>query len=386
MWSSNILLAYSLQQLNREKRERQPNWTESEKQLLLTLTRKYQAILENKGSDTMTLKLKSEAWEDVARHMKAAGYNRSKERLKQQLGRIRANEAKKIKEATERNLTIEEIQKLNINNNNNYITEENMKTLKMTSIKGNCNEIPQTSCLKISPLPVPEALQEHYYIKTEKSVINNAITYSQEEEDLRSNRISSCLNNVSNELNINACENNQPEDDHKILENLHFKLQNVKSLAENQQNIVDNMIINNDFNAIKACNIASDDNINSPSPPVKESNINLNNSEEENAASSSYSMATNINQMRQQQEEHLRLLRLRRVRNRRKSSTFTRQQSLHELYSYRIAIERERLRNLRIQQKRDRILYLKDIEIQNLKLQVLRNLTNQNTDDSRINF
>lgn len=83
----------------KEKRERQPNWTEAEKQMLLSLTRIHQVILENKGSDTMTIRKKSEAWDDIATNMRAAGYQRSKDRLKQQLGRIRAAEAKKVKDA-----------------------------------------------------------------------------------------------------------------------------------------------------------------------------------------------------------------------------------------------------------------------------------------------
>lgn len=88
----------------KDKRERQPNWTEAEKQLLLSLTRVHQMILENKGSDTMTIKRKSEAWDDITSNMQAAGYQRSKERLKQQLGRIRAAEAKKAKDELAKNL------------------------------------------------------------------------------------------------------------------------------------------------------------------------------------------------------------------------------------------------------------------------------------------
>ena len=46
----------------------------------------HQSTLENKGSDSVSIKRKSAAWDEIASNMKAAGYHRTKERLKQQLG------------------------------------------------------------------------------------------------------------------------------------------------------------------------------------------------------------------------------------------------------------------------------------------------------------
>ncbi|KAL9887387.1 uncharacterized protein ACN2A1_009539 isoform 3-T3 [Glossina fuscipes fuscipes] len=74
-------VSLSFPKIAKEKHERQPNWTEYEKRLLLWLMRMHQRILENKSSHTLIIERKSEAWDGIAQNVKAAVYNRSKERL-----------------------------------------------------------------------------------------------------------------------------------------------------------------------------------------------------------------------------------------------------------------------------------------------------------------
>ncbi|XP_037819826.1 uncharacterized protein LOC119609188 [Lucilia sericata] len=326
MWTSNFLLAYSLQKLNREKRERQTNWTESEKQLLLTLTRMHQAILENKGSDTMTIKRKSQAWDEIAIRMQAAGFNRSKERLKQQLGRIRAAEAKKVKDAIERNLSVE-TDKGPIISFNNLIMKENINPHMMAQSN---IEIQQHISTKSLTLPGQVQLTEDHYIKNRKYTILH---------------VSSCIILSSQMQNSNG-------NDLKLKDNMNFMVENVQSLAESNCNVATahnakSCTANtSDVTSTVSCSTNSPKINNLKENPINDGVVSGN---EENATSAS----SNV---------------------------------YGQLYMYRIAVERERLRNLKLQQKRDRILYRKDVEIQNLKLQILHNLTNQNREANRINL
>ncbi|KAM7361271.1 uncharacterized protein ACRADG_010919 isoform 2-T2 [Cochliomyia hominivorax] len=323
----------------------------------------HQSILENKGSDTMTLKRKSEAWDNIALRMKAAGYNRSKERLKQQLGRIRAAEAKKIKDALERTLTAEEIKKIN-NANNNFEIEGTIINSMTTCVNGKENKQNQEISNK---LPISVALEEHHYIKTEHPATINEIECIEEELSI----VPNANNNKSNINNVN----NQTGDDH----NIHFKLQSVQSLAEIKQK--DCMIETIEPNYTSNITCSSIDS-NLKLIPVNLEENHISSCENEENSTSSFPTANKNNEIQQEKPNRP----LRRIRTKRIRNSFTRVQGLRQLYTYRIAIERERLRSLKIQQKRDRILYLKDIEIQNLKLQILRNLSNQNHDANHINL
>lgn len=49
--------------MNKEKRERQANFTFSEEKLLVELVLKYSSIIENKETDSEEWKKKSETWE-----------------------------------------------------------------------------------------------------------------------------------------------------------------------------------------------------------------------------------------------------------------------------------------------------------------------------------
>ncbi|XP_065354548.1 uncharacterized protein LOC135949018 isoform X2 [Calliphora vicina] len=369
------LSAYSLQKLNREKRERQPNWTESEKQMLLSLTRIHQSILENKSSDTMTIKRKSEAWDEIGMRMKAAGFNRSKERLKQQLGRIRAAEAKKIKDAIERNLAREHGKSVNISTN---ITIEKNTSSQMTAyINGDEYDAEiQHISTKSTSLPVHVLLPEQHCIKTENtpSIEDNECSG---EEQLKNTKT-----NVSNCTILNTFKDNSNENDSKVVDNMHFMLQTVQSLAEKNCNVNTDIITNGGIIEAKAANAidvtstilcpTASSNINNSSINLKDNHIISRSGNEENT--------TSCNSAAPKKR------RLRCSRSRPTRTSFTRDQGLRQLYMYRVAVERERLRSLKLQQKRDRILYRKDVEIQNLKLQILRNLTNQNRDSNRINL
>ncbi|XP_046805496.1 uncharacterized protein LOC124419551 isoform X2 [Lucilia cuprina] len=345
------LSAYSLQKLNREKRERQPNWTESEKQLLLNLTRMHRAILENKGSDTMTIKRKSEVWDEIALRMQAAGFNRSKERLKQQLGRIRAAEAKKVKDAMERNLSAEPGSGPNISFNN-LIIKDNFNTHMMTQ---NNQEIQEHISTKSLTLTGQLQLTEDHCIKTENIPSADETEYSEEE------------------LSTNS----------KVHDNMNFMVKNVQSLAESNciiataHNTKSCTVNTSDVTSTVSCSTNSPKIINLIENPINDGVVSGN---EENVIST----VSNVNNQMQPQNRsnNFRILK----RRKRIRKTLTRDKSLRQLYMYRIAVERERLRNLKLQQKRDRILYRKDVEIQNLKLQILHNLTNQNREANRINL
>ncbi|KAI8124468.1 hypothetical protein CVS40_5114 [Lucilia cuprina] len=374
MWTSNFLLAYSLQKLNREKRERQPNWTESEKQLLLNLTRMHRAILENKGSDTMTIKRKSEVWDEIALRMQAAGFNRSKERLKQQLGRIRAAEAKKVKDAMERNLSAEPGPGPNISFNN-LIIKDNFNTHMMTQ---NNQEIQEHISTKSLTLTGQLQLTDDHCIKTENIPSADETEYSEEELSTNSKvHVSSCII-----LSTSQKQNNNGND-LKLKDNMNFMVKNVQSLAESNcivataHNTKSCMVNTSDVTSTVSCSTNSPKIINLIENPINDGVVSGN---EENVIST----VSNVNNQMQQQNRsnNFRILK----RRKRIRKTLTRERSLRQLYMYRIAVERERLRNLKLQQKRDRILYRKDVEIQNLKLQILHNLTNQNREANRINL
>ncbi|TMW48387.1 hypothetical protein DOY81_006534 [Sarcophaga bullata] len=370
------LTAYTLQKLNREKRERQPNWTESEKQLLLSLTRMHQSILENKGSDTMTIKRKSEAWDEIALRMNAAGYYRSKERLKQQLGRIRAAEAKKIKDAIERNLSAEHANNFQILSDNHSGEDNPVKSL-YTSRNENNDQI-QTSFSNSSTSTLTMSRQEEgIYIKIEETPITNE--EESREEDLTTTQ------NYQLKPNIIGTQISNTNAASSIMDNMHFTVQSVQSLAKlNAQEIKDQA----EDKFAKLPNIT-----NTISPPstsaVASKTVFTRNNEKKlyddhekdnNSAPAAYAEVKS-RETYQQKSRRLRRIRFNGIRN-----TLTREQRLRQLHLYRIAVERERLRSLKLQQKRDRILYRKDVEIQNLKLQILRNLTNQNRDANRINL
>lgn len=293
-----LILVYSLPKIIKEKRERQPNWTDREKQLLLSLTQMHRSILENKGNDTMTIKRKSEVWDEIVLHMKAAGYNRSKDRLKQQLGRIRS--AQRAKEALGKNL-----------NSAIPADDKTPQELRMALI---CDE-------------------REIHIKSERDVMD------EEAED----------GNV-------RCE----ED---TLQTLPIKKTNT------DVNIVP------PTSAIE--NIAEVDLMGATSSNKTHThNLSMDNSFTENDKSTPSTHSAS--QAKQRKFHKIGLNGL--------QAPTTRERRLRQLHLYRIAVERQRLRRLKEQRKRDRILYRKDIQIQNLKLNILRNLSNQNKDGSSINF
>lgn len=370
MWSSNLLLAYSLQKFNKEKRERQPNWTEPEKQLLLSLTRMHQPILENKGSDTMTIKRKSQAWDEITLRMKAAGYNRTKDRLKQQLGRIRATESKRIKETLERNSTTDLSKCSNDSTNDSIIESISIKP----QVQEMQSEIQHPFNKMNALLPVPLVLQEHHYIKSEDSHTIDEIVCSEQELEINSSTFTKP--NIIACTTMNNFKNSNDVDDIKILDNIHFKLQNIQSLAEINHNseVTKSTACTSEAKPTCAADVTSTISCaNLLTSNIKTSTINDN---EEDA------VANNFQMPKQQQNKR----RVRYIRTNRQRTSFRRAQGLRQLYMYRVAIERERLRSLKQQQKRERILYRKDVEIQNLKLQILRNLSNQNRDGNSINF
>ncbi|XP_014097347.2 uncharacterized protein [Bactrocera oleae] len=283
----------------KEKRERQPNWTEAEKQMLLSLTRIHQVILENKGSDTMTIKKKSEAWDDIATNMRAAGYQRSKDRLKQQLGRIRAAEAKKVKDALAKGFAQE---------------------IKHMTLPG-CSSEPMAQDATINGhnfYVMPPPIQE-VAIKIEKAISLDDFETSSSGKQINKNRSEyfGLREPISASMPIN----------HGV----------IKRMYEGPQFF----------------------NVNST--PIIETEV-----------------AESKNQTQNVQTSHkcnCKSKRLRHIRLRINGhSPRTRSQRIRQLHLYRIAVERERLKMLRIQQKRDQIFYRKDKQIQNLKLQILHNL------------
>lgn len=294
-----LILVYSLPKIIKEKRERQPNWTDPEKQLLLSLTQMHRSILENKGNDTMTIKRKSEVWDEIVLHMTAAGYNRSKDRLKQQLGRIRS--AQRAKEALGKNL-----------NSAFSADDKTPQELRMPLI---CDE-------------------REIHIKSEKDVTDDEAA----------------------EGNV-RCE----ED---TLQTLPIRKTNT------DVNIVPPTSASKNIAAADVMGVTS-------SNKTHAHNLSINNSFTENDKSSP-STTHSVSQEKQRKVHKIGLSGL--------QAPTTRDRRLRQLHLYRIAVERQRLRSLKEQRERDRILYRKDIQIQNLKLNILLNLSNQNKDGSSINF
>lgn len=293
-----LILVYSLPKIIKEKRERQPNWTDREKQLLLSLTQMHRSILENKGNDTMTIKRKSEVWDEIVLHMKAAGYNRSKDRLKQQLGRIRS--AQRAKEALGKNL-----------NSMFPADDKSPQELRMPLI---CDE-------------------GEIHIKSERDVTD------EEAED----------GNV-------RCE----ED---TLQTLPIKKTNTDVNIVPPTSAIENIAEVDLMGATSSNKTPTHD-------------LSMDNSFTENDKSTPSTHSAS--QAKQRKFHKIGLNGL--------QAPTTRERRLRQLHLYRIAVERQRLRRLKEQRKRDRILYRKDIQIQNLKLNILRNLSNQNKDGSSINF
>lgn len=367
MWLSSLLLAYSLPKIAKEKRERQPNWTEPEKQLLLSLTRMHQSILENKSSDTMTIKRKSEAWDEIAQNMKAVGYNRSKERLKQQLGRIRAAEAKKIKEAVEKGLAP--------GCNIPAITNGNLPVDNRvdTSVRACPDNRLETIFDKTAILPTP--LQDELHIKAEKSPSLDEY----DGECLMQEHPTPTSTSVSNTVSVTSVSKSYESSVMQVM------LHNLESLSE--------MMETGDMNN-------SSHNTSLPSMANATLDSNVTNAFTATASTIDTATTTTEKTVHLQQNQHEMRLHANNVR----PATTGRQRRPRRLDFYRIAVERERLRtlklqqrrdilvererlrSLKLQQKRDRVLYRKDVQIQNLKLQILRNLTTQNRDNNRINF
>ncbi|XP_054725501.1 uncharacterized protein LOC129235604 isoform X1 [Anastrepha obliqua] len=305
----------------KEKRERQPNWTEAEKQLLLSLTRIHKVILENKGSDTMTIKKKSEAWDDIATNMRSAGYQRSKDRLKQQLGRIRAAEAKKAKDALAKSQPLDNSLaiagcSLESSGNDEYIPH-NMKL-------GNFNFITAASLNRQSIRNMPTPMHE-VAIKIEKAI-------SLEDFDTLSNG-KQPNKNPNDVYGLSDLSSQSPI---PVIHELNKRMcQGPQYLSLNQQ------IVGEDGASESECQL----------PPISSTSQN-----------SHFKCHCNHKKLK-----HVRL----RING---YAPRTRAQRARQLHLYRVAVEKERLKMLRLQQKRDRIFYRKDKEIQNLKLQILSNL------------
>ncbi|XP_067616593.1 uncharacterized protein [Eurosta solidaginis] len=289
----------------KEKRERQPNWTEAEKQLLLSLTRIHQVILEHKGSDTMTIKRKSEAWDDIANNMRAAGYQRSKERLKQQLGRIRATEAKKAKDA---------------------LANELAQNNDLAALASSASDTPTTTLKQQSIESMPTPIKE-IPIKIEKAIsledLETACTekpFNIDQKALSDTHLPSTP--VSDIPDINKLNCNAP---HLFNPNSLFMNEGiVRDTVDSEQQLPNDALYPNNNTNCK-CDCV------------------------------------------QKILGHVRF----RIRG---YSPRTHAQRIRQLHLYRVAVEKERLRMLRLQQKRDRIFYQKDKQIQNLKLEILRSL------------
>ncbi|XP_054725503.1 uncharacterized protein LOC129235604 isoform X3 [Anastrepha obliqua] len=285
----------------KEKRERQPNWTEAEKQLLLSLTRIHKVILENKGSDTMTIKKKSEAWDDIATNMRSAGYQRSKDRLKQQLGRIRAAEAKKAKDALAKSQPL-----------------DNSLAIAGCSLESSASLNRQS--IRNMPTPMHEVA-----IKIEKAI-------SLEDFDTLSNG-KQPNKNPNDVYGLSDLSSQSPI---PVIHELNKRMcQGPQYLSLNQQ------IVGEDGASESECQL----------PPISSTSQN-----------SHFKCHCNHKKLK-----HVRL----RING---YAPRTRAQRARQLHLYRVAVEKERLKMLRLQQKRDRIFYRKDKEIQNLKLQILSNL------------
>lgn len=312
----------------KEKRERQPNWTEAEKQLLLSLTRIHQVILENKGSDTMTIKRKSEAWDDIATNMRAAGYQRSKDRLKQQLGRIRAAEAKKVKDALAKgfvqdtkHLTLPGCSLEPLGNGGSVILINKLLLNKIcfyviafTAQDATING----QNFHVMPPPMQEVA-----IKIEKAISLDDFETSTSDKQINKN--TSDYFGLSDSISALTPINNGV----------------IKRMYEGPQflNVNPSLVVETRTGESES---------QSPNMPIRK----------------------NGNCKCNCKSKRLRNIRLRINGH----SPRTRSQRIRQLHLYRVAVERERLKMLRMQQKRDHIFYRKDKQIQNLKLQILRNL------------
>ncbi|XP_020715364.1 uncharacterized protein LOC105665024 isoform X2 [Ceratitis capitata] len=278
----------------KDKRERQPNWTEAEKQLLLSLTRVHQMILENKGSDTMTIKRKSEAWDDITSNMQAAGYQRSKERLKQQLGRIRAAEAKKAKDELAKNL---------FQNKQLIISLSTSEQMASPTI--------------VMPPPIQDVA-----IKVEKDISLEELSPSTTFQQISKGQHEKygIADYYPSPSPVNQNVNKQVSQELQVQSLKPFVTDNESSVSDHQL-----PTFPTNFGSHCMCNC---------------------------------------------NRKKLRNIRLRINGH----SPRNRSQRAHQLHLYRVAVEKERLKMLKLQQKRDRIFYQKDKEIQNLKLQILGNL------------
>ncbi|XP_073819861.1 uncharacterized protein [Musca autumnalis] len=291
----------------KERRERQPNWTEPEKQLLMSLTQLHRPILENKGCDSITMKRKSQAWDNIALHMKKAGYNRSKEKLKQQLGRIRS--ANRVKEV---------------------------------GVKGfPNNSLNSSACLDSSQdnhKQIMDHIQNEINIKSER----NSSTDYENEENGPNHQLQKMFKSADTELQ--NCD--RFELDKRCEMEVNKKIAVVDFIA--QDNVIQNKTASTASNASSSESSDNENQFDLIDGPTTDQNRIANNSQIK---------LTGIH-----------------VPN-------TRERRLRQIHLYRIAVERERLRSLKAQQKRDRIMHRKDIQIQNLKLNILRNLCNQKNRD-----
>lgn len=338
----------------KEKRERQPNWTEHEKQLLLSLTRKHQAILENKGSDAITLRHKAAAWNEIALHMNAAGYNRSKERLKQQMGRIRAAEAKRVKEVLEKPLVTEE-------NDFNFSAGDREKPNDMQlKIYNKCNEN-----IIISP---PRTDQDELQIKAERTPSTDNDSNVDE------------LNCISAQSETFTTVNDGGANHSTFVSNsvMRSVLETFQSLTEIKSDLNNNKDATNQIVTEKAdLNLALHDAGKIDVPYPMNHGMDEQNRDEFSQEESVVNKKTTSRGV---------LHRARSNRLKGFPTLSSKERRIRQIHMYRVAVERERLRALKTQQKRERILHRKDVQIQNLKLQILRNLINQTPDGNRINF
>ncbi|XP_075167294.1 uncharacterized protein LOC142239393 [Haematobia irritans] len=266
------LSAYSLPKLKGQKRKRQPNWTEQEKELLLSLTATHKAILENKGCDPTTIKLKTQAWDDIAFSMNAAGYNRSKDRLKQQLSRIRS--AKKYRNSSEK-----------CKSEGVFSSQEiRIKSESTASDSGD-----------------DDANFHNERQITLESAICNQFGNKKCIDSMSARTDNTPIKNILSGISPSSPTSTEPK--------------------RNDDDLLEEEIID--------CNISN----NSPEFGIR---------------------------------------------------NHDRKRQFRKLYSYRLAVERERLRNIKEQAKRERLLFQKDVQIQNLKLAILQNFSKRISSENQI--
>lgn len=261
------------------------------------LTKRHRIILENKGSDSATIKRKSDAWDEIAINMNAAGFHRTKERLKQQLGRIKSAEAKKAKDA----LATE-------------ILKSDFKSTESSKV-GSC-------------------MQEKNSYKERKKVLNE-------------------IAETNSEFQSKNCTTHGDE--------VIIKMEKAISIDEFE-----------DLPTELETTQRSSDQV---TPVLK--NRQVENEELETNSLSSYKTLHSDNQMLFHRRSSGDSCKTFNSKSNRKK-IFVRSHRIHQLHQIRIAIERERLLALRLQRKRDNLLYQKDMQIQNMKMQILQNLINQN--------